>query len=225
MSRIIRQGLFVFILIITIVLVWNDFREHEGDKGIPQPNYLRKAKISALPEDIAESLSLLEKRAINKRKEINKRGFRLDIFSLTKEKKIESSTPLILQTYYDGSDQLVQRVTTMPDSFVGLSAGELSSIADDWEVKEYDPGKALVLYRKVDDLSPEDKKIMHLGIKDGKVAIFYGESGERYLKQMTEIQVSDLPYSEQEALKGGIVVHSREELLSILEGLIAIIQD
>ena len=63
---------------------------------------------------------------------------------------------------------------------------------------------------------------MHLGIKDGRVAIFYGKSGNKHLKQLTDIRVNNLPSQEKETLAEGIVVNSEEELLAILEGLASI---
>jgi len=220
MLRLVRNALLVFVLIVIIVLVWNDLTDHQEDSYLPE-----RVKLSALPEEIAGSLSVLEERANSRQKEMLKKGFRLNISSLTGEKEIDAETPLVLQSFYQGSNQLVQKVISMPESFVGLTARELASLTRDWEIKGLEPGRGLTLYREVNDLSPEDKKVMHLGIKGEKVAIYYGETGDNYLKQITDINVSDLPYSEQKALEEGIVVYSQEELLSLLEGLVGIIKD
>jgi len=174
MLRLVRNALFVLVLIVIIVLVWNDFTDHQEDSYLPE-----RVKLSALPGEIAESLSVLEERANNRQQEMLKKGFRLNISSLTGEKEIDADTPLVLQSFYQGSNQLVQKVISMPDSFVGLTARELASLTRDWEIKGLEPGRGLTLYREVNDLSPADKKIMHLGIKGEKVAIYYGETGDK----------------------------------------------
>ena len=217
-----KQVLLVVIVIITIILIWNQsmlrVQDNNSDSFLIPP-----VRLSTLPEDMARSIALVEERARDKQARLLKNNrLLIDIRSLTNKDLISSNTPLIIQTYYKGSEQLVQRITSMPDSFVGLSPEDLSAIANEWQVKFHDFSDALVLYQEVDALTAADKEIMHLGVKDGRVAIFYGQSGQKYLMKMTDISVEELPLSEQKALEKGVEIYSQEELLSILEGLVSI---
>lgn len=220
MSKIIKQAMIVLFLSVAIILTYNELYQYNNGKEELDFNLRPELKLSTLSEELAESIAVIEKKAAM----LKKGRFTLDILSLTGEKNnyIQANTPLVLQTYYQGSEELKQNITTVPNDFIGLTFNELSQIAGEWQVKTYKPGKGLVLYRSLDQLSPDDKKNMHLGIKNGRVAIFYGESGDKFLKKLTEIKVDDLPYSEKMNLEKGIVVKSQEELLSILEGLISI---
>ena len=216
-----KQVLLVVIIVITIILIWNQsmLRVQDNNDSFLIP----PVRLSTLPEDMARSIALVEERARDKQERLLKNNrLLIDIRSLAKKDLITSNTPLIIQTYYKGSEQLVQRITSMPDSFVGLSPEDLSVIANEWQVKFHDFSDALILYQEVDDLTVADKEIMHLGIKDGRVAIFYGESGQKYLMKMTDISVDKLPLSEKKALEKGVVIYSQEELLSLLEGLVSI---
>ncbi len=217
-----KAGFYPLVIVSVLIIILIGFTYYQQKETNPkyQLDQLPKIELSALPEDIYQSLTEMEELAIQKQREVNKNGsFRLDFLHLSADKPISSSTPLILQTYYDGSKKMVQWVTSMPSAFIGLSTEDLTSISKQWEVQQYNPGRALILYRNVGDLAPEDKNTMHLGIKDGKIAIFYGKSGDEFLKQKTDINIGDLPFDERLRLEEGIIVNSQEELLTILEGL------
>ena len=182
--------------------------------------------LSILPDEIFQSLELINKRAYDLQKDLSDRqGFSFSYFKLAGEKYISANTPLIVQTYYKKSDSLVQEIITIPANFVGMTISELNNITEQWEIKEYTAGKLMILYRSLDEISPKDKNSIHLGVKEGKVAIFYGERGQRNLKKLTEINVKILSLQEQRNLKDGITIGSSEELLSILDGLISSINN
>lgn len=215
-----KKFFITLIAILVMTTIWLFAERQNGGNNIEyRYDNLARIEISALPKDIYQSLAIMEEQARKKFKGDDSSSFSLDILSINKKHYITTSTPLILQTYYNRSKKMVQRVTYMPKAFVGLTVDDLKSISQTWEVKDFSPDHSLILYREIDDLSPEDKNTLHLGVKDGKVAIFYGRRGERFLKQKTEINANDLPVQERERLKTGIQVKSQEELLTILEGL------
>lgn len=221
MNKILRKVIITSILILLFLVSiyeitpeMNNVKKSRLEKSPP-------VRLSILPEDISMSFVSLETEAKELKQLLNKKGISFNYINLAGEKYINKTTPVIIQTYYKKSNKLKQDVISMPESFVGLSIQEFRSIAKGWEIKEYSPGKIMILYKSLEKLAPEDREKMHLGIKNGRVAIFYGESGNDHLKKITEIKVEDLSYQEQEDLKSGIVVNSEEELLSILDGFIS----
>ncbi|QTL97992.1 hypothetical protein GM661_08370 [Iocasia frigidifontis] len=226
MRKITRQVLLVSFLIFAIMLIWNEVDTNHHNNSLDTPNI----KLSKLPDDIAESLSLLRERAAEMKDEVVRNyDFSLDIVFLSKDKYINANTPLILQTYYKDKNKLIHNITDMPDDFVGLSVGELNSISGDWTVKEYVPDKSLILYRR--SVSPGvqsnhfNQENIIIGLKDGKIAIYTGNKEARELEKVTDISVLDLPDNERKILEKGIQVYSQEELLTILEGMRSFIQD
>ncbi len=221
MLKLYRRSLIVLILLI-IVLLGNEIEPINPNKSNSKSHNRQLMNLSILPDEIFESLELLNKRANDLQKDLSDRqGFSFTYFKLAGEQYISANTPLIVQTYYKKSNSLVQEIITMPANFVGLTISELNNISEQWEIKEYTAGKLMILYRSLDEISPKDKKNIHLGVKEGKVAIFYGDSGQRNLKKLTEINVKNLSLQEQRNLKDGITIGSSEELLSILDGLIS----
>ena len=222
MSKKFKRVFVVLVLLLTIVLIYNEIDPINLNSEKPESYNRPLMNLSVFPDEISQSLELLNKRASNLQKDLNKRkGFTLEYFKLAGERYISANTPLILQTYYKKSNSLVQDIYAMPGNFIGLTVSELENISDQWEIKDYTPGKVMILYRALDEVSPEDLNKMHLGIKGDKVAIFYGESGQKNVKKLTEIKVNDLPLEEQMNLKKGITINSNEELLSVLDGLIS----
>lgn len=174
MRKITRQVLLVSFLIFAIMLIWNEVDTNHHNNSLDTPDI----KLSELPDDIAESLSLLRERAAEMKDEVVRNyDFSLDIVFLSKDKYINANTPLILQTYYKDKNKLIHNITDMPDDFVGLSVGELNSISGDWTVKEYVPDKSLILYRR--SVSPEvqsnhfNQENIIIGLKDGKNSNIY----------------------------------------------------
>jgi len=170
-------------------------------------------KLSTIPDDLKD--------AVDAARVIKSQKNNYNLLEMLSKKTIGDELPLILQRY-DNNSSVTENLTIMPDSFVGLSLKELNSVLKSWVVKEYEPGNVLILQEKKRD---NDKFLV--GIKDGKVAIFYisSDNKDRLLKQQTEIEVYNLPLKEREALENGIIVNNNEELLTVLESLLSINQD
>jgi hypothetical protein len=204
-----RNIIIVSFLIIASVFLWIGL----NDTGIEQEKsqYYSKVKLSTLPNNLYQSMIAIEERAQEIKGSFN-------ILNSLVNKKIKSTFPLILELQY--TDGVIEKtIIDMPESFVGLTEKQLKSILNKWELKKYSTEDAIVLKRNVSEVSPEGKGFYHIGIKDNKVAIFYGKQGD-LLKQVTDIRVDNLPLDEKTPLQqDGIVVKNKEELLSILEGL------
>lgn len=218
MFKFLKKIFPTFLLLLILVLLWNKSEQLHYNKD--DEFYLPPFELTIFSEDIMESMELLNNKAKELNNEIIDKGFGLSSLKLAKENYLTNNTILVLQTYYQRSNDLAQSVVRIPKSFVGLTINELREISKSWEVKDFVDGKFLVFFRSLDELSPSDKERAHLGIRDGKVGIFYGESGDN-LKCITQIQVEELSVQEQNNLKEGIIIDSNEELLSILDGFIS----
>lgn len=211
MSIMSKKTIIIFVILVVLVL-WNDvgYREKKTTENISLTKY------SDLPENVIGFLDLIGQKAV----EIKDKGFGLHSFALVEGEFICIDTLLILQRYYQKSNALLRNAIKIPDKFVGLSLKEFKEISIPWEVKKYAPGKFVVLYRSFDETAS-----MHIGIRDGRVAIFYGKKGEENLKDVTEIMVNDLPHKVQNSIKDGLTIDSDEELLSVLDGFISSINN
>ena len=200
------------ILLVVFILLWGNLNNPntQNQRDNQEVKYHSEVKLSNLPADINQSINKAVKRANN----FKKPRSLLNMFS---SENIIDSSPLILELHY-ADDVVEKKITNMPESFVGLTRGQLKLVLDNWKIKEYNSSQALVLQKEIPEVSPKGKGYYHLGIKDDRVAIFYGKKGNS-LKQMTEITVNELPPGERRTLQEGIVVQNEEELLAILEGL------
>ncbi|HLV09577.1 MAG TPA: BofC C-terminal domain-containing protein [Halanaerobiales bacterium] len=215
----IKRQVFVVILVLIIVLItWNnyvqDYKLNDTNFFIPQN------ALSALPDEVYKYINDIEKRAEELHMNISRgKGAGFSSINYSFNRYIDFNTPLIVQVYYNRSNQLFQEVISLPASFVGLSLNELKGISGDWQIK-YN-GNSLLFYKKIDDLSPQDKEKLYLGIQNDRVAIFKGTPGSGELERRTDIALEKIPEDIKNRLKKGIIVNSREELFSILDGLIS----
>lgn len=169
--------------------------------------------------NLSPEINKLFLKATENAKNYKKRN--MTIFSVLKNNKISSKTPLELNlAYSDGSSK--ELLTSMPKSFIGLEIEELEDILEDWEIEKYQPGDLLVLKNIKEINCPENEYC--ITIKDNKIAIFYDRECKR-LKKITEINIDKLAKREIELLKNGIIAKSDEELLTILESLKSINED
>ncbi len=82
----------------------------------------------------------------------------------------------------------------------------------------------IILYREKDGFCPEDTTYRHIGIQGGYVAVYLGKPGpEPRLLRITRIEIKNLPSTEVQKIREGIVVTSEEEELKILEGLASLV--
>ncbi len=217
MKKIPNRYFFILVIVLFIITVW-----YIGDNGMKEYSdpILPEASLSNLPEDLENTIGMITAR-------IGDKGDSEGFFTFFPGNKITAETPLVFQTYYQKSDEISEYVTGMPPSFIGLTTEQLKEAMQEWSIKKYEPQNALILYRSKDDLLPEDKNNQHLGMKDGKVVIFYGKKDKKNktVKRKTDIDIADLPEKEIAKLEEGITIKSEEELFTILEGLLSYKQD
>lgn len=108
----------------------------------------------------------------------------------------------------------------IPDQMVNLTAEQIRIAYPGWTIQDFRPDR-LVLSATRDGLCPDMQKYRYIGIKDGKVAIFYGKPGEGELvKEVTAIEVSRLSPEDQEVLKKGITANGDSDVAAYLEGVL-----
>ena len=202
------SGIYKVIMIISFITAGSDFLNDAEQNENYNPEDIFSPRQTELPENIKEYLDGLAEKAVK----IKSRGFGFHSFRLATDDFIAPETLLVLRRYYQDNNTLLQNVIRIPDKLAGLSLKELKEISFPWELKEYNPGKLLILYRAF-----EKTGRMRIGEKDGRVAIFYGEEDE----ELTGIKVNELPAEEQNSIRNGLSVNSLEELLSVLDGFIS----
>ena len=209
-----RKKLGIFFTLFLFIFMSFIFYNYFFSSETPQSEFHSQVEISGLSSEMNNSISS----AIEKAKKFKEDN--LFIFNILKNDKISNETPLVLKLVYEDGSQK-RMMTTMPESFSGLSVSDLDSILKDWDIERYSPGDLLVL-QHVNKLELPDEYC--IGIKDDKVAIFYDKEC-MHLKQLTEIKVDKLAVHEKNMLKKGIIANSNEELLTILESLRSINED
>ena len=201
----------IFIIVITVFVYYAFFTTENNSS---ESDYHSQVKLSGLSPDINKSIM---EAAENAKKFKDEKGL---FFDILKRNKISNKMNLVIEVAYkDGS--MKKMMTSMPKSFSGLSISELDSILEEWNIERYSPGKVLVL-NNINKYQLPDS--YYIAIKNEKVAIYYDKELS-HLKQLTDIDVNELPLEERKLLKKGIKAESKEELLAILESLRSIIEE
>ncbi len=166
--------------------------------------------------------------------------------------RISKGAKLILKAVDQAQKMGKIREIVVDDSLLGLTEEELKDELESGEIVEFTPQKIVVEVRKenqdvaekiVGDINNskiemskqikenEEKENMggklYLGIKDGYVAIYKGDSlGEKKLQEVRRnIPVKDLVLEDKEELIKGIEVETEDQLLSILEGFVSAVDE
>lgn len=105
------------------------------------------------------------------------------------------------------------------DNLAGLNFNQLQNAYTGWSINKFD-SDTVEMSLKMDSFCREHANNMYIGLKDGYVAVFYGKPGNKpIVKEVTKIPVKKLHPQDYDELRHGMIVHSKEELLSILEGI------
>ncbi|ADL12241.1 BofC C-terminal domain-containing protein [Acetohalobium arabaticum] len=208
-KKIILISLVIILLASVITYFGLDLRNNEST---PQKEDRIKSEAE---EDITQSQQKFSQLIKEKREEFETK------LELTEERLLTGPNPsLIFKTYYTRCGDIVVDHKKAKNEF---EINNLVAKYPQWTLAK--KGKErIILKRRVDKVCPEHKEEMYLGIKDGTVAIFYGnpDDEQEILKRKTNISVDLLPAEEIESLKEGIIVESQKELLALLEGLSSI---
>jgi hypothetical protein len=133
--------------------------------------------------------------------------------------KISANTELIQKiVYLKCGDEEVFR-TKPADNLVGLNINQVQKVYAGWTIDKFD-SQEVEMSLKVGSYCREHANNMFIGLKDGFVAVFYGKPGPRAIvREVTRIPANNLSPEDQEELRHGMVVQSREEVLRVLEGM------
>lgn len=102
---------------------------------------------------------------------------------------------------------------------VGMTRDEVAKLYREWQIESFSP-QTVVLKITVNGVCKDHRKLRFVGVRDGKVAIYYGTPTDKpILKEMTDIEVASLIEQVQTALQQGIAFQTEEERLRIMEGI------
>jgi hypothetical protein len=123
-----------------------------------------------------------------------------------------------LQTYSEcGCTTRESRLSGL--ELAGLTPGQLGEAFPDFHLQSFSAAHAL-LTRIVQGLCPDMETYRTLGIRDGRVAVFFGRPGTGLmLQRITNISISDLTAADHERLATGIVLLGDFAVDHFLEGL------
>lgn len=125
------------------------------------------------------------------------------------------------RVYYTicGHTVLQPRVQGVSD-IIGFNRTQLEQYFLGYTIEEFSEER-LVLSCYIEEPCRECQNYAFIGVKDGKVAVFYGRPRpDAAVKKLTEIEVSKLPKEVQAELQKGIEVNNNDlEINAVLEGL------
>lgn len=105
------------------------------------------------------------------------------------------------------------------EDVIGMTRDEVAALYREWQIESFGRDK-VVLKLAVEGVCKQHRQEQFLGIRDNKVAIYYGKPTEKpILKEVIAIKVDSLVGQVREELQKGIPFHSEEERLRIMEGL------
>ena len=127
--------------------------------------------------------------------------------------RITSDTTIVYE-YAGDADGSVQRLEqNAPAALFNLTRTQLAERIEGYTIESFSSSE--VVLRKN---APRIENYV-LGIWDGRVAVFYADSGvtENGLKEVTDTPVSSLSEDEQMRLKLGVVIEGSGQLMKVLE--------
>ena len=130
-------------------------------------------------------------------------------------KKISINTNIEEITYYNKCNHQIENKIKNTEKYVNMTEEEFQKKFPTWEIKEFDADK-VVLYKEEDDYCQE-----HFLVKDedGVVTIYTIDNEERVLELLdkTNIATEYLAQVDQENLKKGIIIYTKQNLNKLIE--------
>jgi len=130
-------------------------------------------------------------------------------------------TDIIFRTYYEECGDEEARTVKAGKEHAGLDNQGLLLRYPGWEITYFGRDRVELLKREA-GLCPEMARWRFIGIKEGRVAVFYGlPRPDAPVVEVTEIEARWLPEADRRRLQAGIPVEASkpEEIWRILEGL------
>lgn len=136
------------------------------------------------------------------------------IETIVEETKISPYAKLIIEKKFTKCGHTTVEVIDVPSELINMTEKEIMKKYENWEVRSFN-SKEVSLYREI-VANCNDHFV--LKDKDGYLAIYTNVTDDKMnLKEVTDIDVSNLPSGDRENLKEGIFVYGQEELSSLLE--------
>ncbi len=124
-------------------------------------------------------------------------------------------TRLCYITHFKRCGHKIEKTVPIMEALVGLRIEELSEKIDDWQINDL-KDDIIFLTKEIDTFCP---KHFIIGVKDDNIAVYtYNESGDKILKEKTDININILTPEDQEFLMGGIVADTEDDMEIKLEG-------
>ncbi len=125
------------------------------------------------------------------------------------------NTQLIFKTYYNSCGHTLEKAVQAAGEEVNMSEQQIGEKYTDWEITGFSP-PIIELSRSIDTYCPNHYII---GVDNGFIAIYvYDEDGNKVLREKTEISLGILTPADQQALTGGIIVDTEDQMEQTLEG-------
>ena len=138
-------------------------------------------------------------------------------------RKITQATEIIREYRYVRCGHVTVGIPVCEPGLQGLTLVELKQRyreEEGWEVFAVGANR-IVLRLNLEGFCPEDAAKRHLGVVDGRIAIFYGPAGfAGGLERLTDLSVSVLPAEwQQQIILGGLEFSDVESLVQALDNL------
>ncbi|QIB26551.1 BofC C-terminal domain-containing protein [Caloranaerobacter azorensis] len=139
-----------------------------------------------------------------------------------KENVIGPNTVIEYINYYKKCNDTLTQIAEPEETIINFNEEDyrkyLETNHPNWQLLSFS-SERIIVKRELDRYCPNHYII---GVKDNKIAIFkFNDMGEKVLIEMINKSVSTLKEIDQEKLKKGIVVDSKEEIGDILENFIS----
>ena len=136
------------------------------------------------------------------------------IETVVEETKLSPYAKMIIEKKFTKCGHSTVEVIDVPDELINMTERELMEKYNNWDMK-YFTSKEVSLYREI---AANCNDHFVLKAKDGFIAVYNKVTDESMnLKEVTDIDISNLPSGDIENLEEGIYVYGQEELSSIIE--------
>ena len=147
----------------------------------------------------------------NKTEKINT----IEIPTSISQEKVSVNTQIIEETYYNKCNHKIENTLKDTKKYINMTKEKLQKEFPTWEIKEFDKDK-VVLYKEEDDFCNE-----HFLVKDedGYVTIYTIDNDKNILELLdkTEIATAYLAQVDQENLKNGMIIYTKQNLNKLIE--------
>jgi|GEM_PF-4710328 len=134
------------------------------------------------------------------------------------ENSIRLETKIIFRTHYTKCQTIKDVPMQATEELIGLKENTFKEYAleqfKEWQVVRFSSDEVILFQRK-DQICPDHYYVSEI---DGFIVVFrFTEAGQKYVLERTDIPVSHLPDIDQEKIKRGILIRTRQEVNQLLE--------